>query len=166
MKRILLALATALPLLASAQLNPVRIALNNWATGLTRPLWVAHAGDDRLFVVERGGIIKIIADSMQVLPAPFLNITAQVNSAQGEQGLLGLAFDPDHAVNGFFYVNLINLERDTEIRRYQVSPTVSTTAFPAASMRRTWPCSGSSTCSPSTASTRRPTGWRNRAPVR
>lgn len=123
MKRILLALATTVPLLTSAQLNPVEIALNNWATGLTRPVWLTHAGDDRLFVVERGGIIKIIADSMQVLPTPFLNITPQVNSVQGEQGLLGLAFDPDYAANGYFYVNYIHGSGSgtSRISRFQVS---------------------------------------------
>ena len=47
-------------------------------------------------------------------------MSAQVDDA-GEQGLLGLAFHPNFAVNGFFYVNLINNSGDTEIRRYQVS---------------------------------------------
>jgi len=41
----------------------------------------------------------------------------------GEQGLLGLAFDPDFAQNGYFYVNLINSSGDTEIRRYHVCST-------------------------------------------
>jgi hypothetical protein len=48
----------------------------------------------------------------------------------GERGLLGLAFDPAFASNGFFYVNLINMSGDTEIRRYHVSanPNVDETA--------------------------------------
>ncbi|MBK7288293.1 MAG: hypothetical protein IPI95_15090 [Flavobacteriales bacterium] len=95
MKRTLLALTLTLPMLLSAQLNPVRIALHNWATGLNRPVWLANAGDDRLFVVQQGGIIKIITDSMQVMSTPFLNITSAVNSNGNEQGLLGLAFDPN-----------------------------------------------------------------------
>lgn len=123
MKRIILSVALALPLLASAQLNPVRIALNNWATGLSKPVWVTHAGDDRLFVVQRQGIIKIVADSMQVLPTPFLNIASQVNSNSNEQGLLGLAFDPGYAANGFFYVYYINGPGSgtSRISRFQVS---------------------------------------------
>ena len=108
MKRVLFALALTLPMLVSAQLNPVRIALHNWATGLNKPVWLTNAGDDRLFVVQREGAIKIITDSMQVLPTPFLNITSLVNSGQNEQGLLGLAFDPDYATNGFFYVYYIH----------------------------------------------------------
>lgn len=108
MKRTLFAFAFALPLLASAQINPVRIALHNWATGLNKPVWLANAGDDRLFVVQQGGIIKIITDSMLVLPTPFLNITSQVNSSSNEQGLLSMAFDPAYATNGLFYVYYIN----------------------------------------------------------
>ncbi|MCB0756901.1 MAG: PQQ-dependent sugar dehydrogenase [Flavobacteriales bacterium] len=123
MKKGLLALTLALPLMVSAQVNPVRIALQNWATGLTKPLWVAHADDERLFVVQRQGTIKIIADSMQVLPTPFLDITSQVNSTQGEQGLLGLAFDPGYADNGYFYVNYINGSGNgtSRISRFSVS---------------------------------------------
>ncbi len=123
MRRILLSLALALPFLVSAQLNPVRIALQNWATGLSKPLWVTHAGDDRLFVVQRQGIIKIIADSMQVLPTPFLNLTMVVNSTNSEQGLLGLVFDPGYADNGYFYVYYINGNGTgtSRISRFQVS---------------------------------------------
>lgn len=123
MKRILLSLALVLPFLVSAQVNPVRIALHNWATGLNKPLWMTNAGDGRLFVVQREGAIKIITDSMQVLPTPFLNITAQVNSTQSEQGLLGLVFDPDYADNGYFYVYYIHGSGTgtSRISRFQVS---------------------------------------------
>ena len=84
--------------------SPVAIELVLWANGLTEPVDIAHAGDDRLFVVEQPGRIKVITDSMTVLPTPFLDITAQVNDVGSEQGLLGLAFDPDYANNGRFYV--------------------------------------------------------------
>ena len=99
----------ALSLLALSSLTafaqtPVTIELVPWATGLSGPVDIAHAGDDRLFVVEQPGVIKIISDSMTVLPTPFLNITAQVNDNGNEQGLLGLAFDPDYANTGRFYV--------------------------------------------------------------
>lgn len=109
-----------------AQVNPTRIALHTWATGLTRPVYVTHAGDDRLFVVERQGVIKIITDSMQVSSTPFLDITFEVNSSGttgDEQGLLGLVFDPDYATNGFFYVNYIfgPGSGTSRISRFQVS---------------------------------------------
>ncbi|HQV39942.1 MAG: PQQ-dependent sugar dehydrogenase [Flavobacteriales bacterium] len=123
MKRTLLALTLTLPMLLSAQLNPVRIALHNWATGLNRPVWLANAGDDRLFVVQQGGIIKIITDSMQVMSTPFLNITSAVNSNGNEQGLLGLAFDPEYATNGYFYVYYIfgSGNGTSRISRFHVS---------------------------------------------
>lgn len=85
--------------------NPVELQLNNWATGLTEPVDIAHCGDSRLFVVLQPGVIRIITDSMTVLPTPFLNIQSIVNDAGNEQGLLGLAFDPAYASNGYFYVH-------------------------------------------------------------
>jgi glucose/arabinose dehydrogenase len=99
--------------------------------GLNFPLFAsAPPGDStRLFVVEKGGVIKIIElATKQVLPIPFLSLT--VNAA-GEGGLLGLAFHPNYSANGFFYVNLINAAGDTEIRRYQVSFTDPNVADPA-----------------------------------
>ncbi len=108
MRSNLLAAALALPLLLCAQLNPARIALHNWATGLNKPVYVTNAGDDRLFVVQRGGTILIVTDSMQVQTVPFLDITSEVNSTQSEQGLLGIAFDPEYATNGYFYVYYIH----------------------------------------------------------
>jgi glucose/arabinose dehydrogenase len=103
------------------------------ASGLSVPLFAAAPpGDfDRLFLVEKGGLIKILdLGSGQVLAAPFLDVTNQI-SASGEQGLLGLAFDPDFVANGRFYVNLINTSGDTEIRSYQVSAGDANLANPA-----------------------------------
>ena len=56
----------------------------------------------------------------QTLATPFLDVSGQIMT-DVERGLLGLAFDPEHANNGFFYVNLINTSGNTEIRRYHVS---------------------------------------------
>jgi glucose/arabinose dehydrogenase len=78
-------------------------------------------GSARLFVVEKNGVIKILdLTTQQILPTPFLNLTGQIATGE-EQGLLGLAFHPNFNLNGLFYVNVINLSGDTEIRRYQVS---------------------------------------------
>ena len=93
------------------------------ATFFTQPVFVcAPPGDtSRLFVVERTGAIKIIdLTSGQVLSTPFLDVSSQILT-DGERGLLGLAFDPNFATNGFFYVNLSSTNGNTEIRRYQVS---------------------------------------------
>jgi glucose/arabinose dehydrogenase len=126
MNRLLSLAACALSLAATAQVNPPRIALQTWATGVSRPVYMTHAGDDRLFLVQRQGVIKIITDSMEVAPTPFLDIAFEVNSsgfAGDEQGLLGLAFDPDYATNGFFYVNYIfgTGSGESRISRFQVS---------------------------------------------
>jgi len=92
------------------------------AMGLPQPLFAtAPPGDaSRLFVVGEGGRIDILdLASGAILPQPFLDLSSQVNT-EGEEGLLGLAFHPDFAANGLFYVNLINRNGDTEIRQYRV----------------------------------------------
>jgi Ca2+-binding RTX toxin-like protein len=93
------------------------------ASGLDQPLFAtAPPGDtNHLFVVEKEGTIRVLDLSAgQVLATPFIDLSSEI-SAAGEGGLLGLAFDPDYANNGFFYVDLINLNGDTEVRRYHVS---------------------------------------------
>jgi streptogramin lyase/Ca2+-binding RTX toxin-like protein len=99
------------------------IAATRVAAGLSQPLFAgAPPGDtSRLFVVEKTGLIKILdLATGQVLATPFLDVSGQISTA-GERGLLGLAFDPNYATNGFFYVDLINPAGDAEIRRYHVS---------------------------------------------
>src|SRR5688572_24002219 len=91
------------------------------ASGFAQPVYAtAPPGDlDRLFVVEKTGQIKIFnLNTQQVLPTAFLDLTSQI-LADGEGGLLGLAFHPDYAINRTFFVYLINTSGDTEIRRYQ-----------------------------------------------
>jgi hypothetical protein len=79
------------------------LALTPVASGLTSPVYLtAPAGDARLFVVEQPGRIRVVRNG-QLLAAPFLDISARVNYA-GERGLLSMAFDPQYATNGFFYV--------------------------------------------------------------
>ena len=97
------------------------IQLQTFATGFTRPISIASAGDERLFIVEQRGMIHILDAQGQTLPTPFLDIRSRVNSASNERGLLGLAFHPDYAENGFFYVNYTNTAGHTRIARYQVS---------------------------------------------
>jgi glucose/arabinose dehydrogenase len=111
------------PSVASTDVIPPRssIALTRVASGLTQPVFVTHAGDDRLFVVEQAGVIKIVKNGA-VLPTPFLNITSQVFCC-GEQGLLGLAFEPNYATTGRFYVYHTvqrNNGTDNVIARYTV----------------------------------------------
>jgi glucose/arabinose dehydrogenase len=77
------------------------------------------SGDDRLFVVEKGGFVRII-DGGALLPEPFLDLSDQV-STRAEQGLLGLAFAPDYVTSGRFYVHYTNLDGDTRVSSFQVS---------------------------------------------
>lgn len=93
------------------------IELETFATGFLNPVNVKHAGDDRLFVVEQSGIIKILNSNGTTISTPFLDINSRVTSG-GEQGLLALAFHPNYSTNGFFYVNYINNSGDTVISRF------------------------------------------------
>jgi glucose/arabinose dehydrogenase len=105
------------------QLNPPKVVLAPYASGFSSPTGIVSTGntnDKRLFVVERGGIIKAVGENGQVASQPFLDITAKVQ-AEGEMGLLGLAFSPHYAEDGYFFVNYIDKNQNTVIARYRVS---------------------------------------------
>jgi hypothetical protein len=98
------------------------------AAGLDNPVFVTHApsDEDRLFIVEQGGAIQILDLSAGALNAqPFLTI-ADTDASANESGLLGMAFHPDYANNGRFYVNVTVdnggvLNFSTHVREYTVS---------------------------------------------
>jgi len=114
MKRILL-LLSLLAAAASAQ----DIVLTTVASGLDQPLGLTHAGDTRLFItLQRGRIV--IWDGTRVLPTPFLDVSGLV-SCCGERGLLGVAFHPQYATNGFFFVDYTRGDGDIVVARYHVS---------------------------------------------
>lgn len=94
------------------------IELETFATGFSSPVNVKHAGDDRLFVVERAGIIKILNSDGTTNATPFLDINSLVINSGGEQGLLAMAFHPNYTANGYFYVDYINNSGDTVISRF------------------------------------------------
>jgi glucose/arabinose dehydrogenase len=110
---------------AQNQLTTVRLA-----TGLTNPLFVTSPPGDtrRLFIVEQrgsGGVasqaqIKILnLQTNTVNATPFLTISPVATDS--EQGLLGLAFDPNYATNGRFFVDYTNGSGTTVVARYTVS---------------------------------------------
>ncbi len=80
------------------------IAFEPVAGGFSVITDIASCGDGRLFVAQRDGRIHIIQKDGTVLPQPFLDIHSHIETADREQGLLGLAFDPDYAANGRFYI--------------------------------------------------------------
>lgn len=91
-----------------------------FANGFTRPVDLTHAGDERIFVVEQRGVIWIFGDD-GVLEMPFLDIQDRVNDSANEQGLLGLAFHPDFAENGYLFVNYTGVGNATFISRFQIT---------------------------------------------
>lgn len=103
--------------------QPLSIELQLVNGGLSAPVAIANAGDDRLFVVERVGRIRLLRADGTWAPQPFLDITDRVNTTGGEQGLLGLAFHPDHAANGHFYVHYTGGTGvgDSRVSRFSVS---------------------------------------------
>ena len=94
------------------------INLELYGSGFLNPVNVKHAGDDRLFVVERAGYIKILNNDGTINTLDFLDIDARVSDNGNEQGLLAMAFHPNYISNGFFYVNYINNSGDTVISRF------------------------------------------------
>jgi glucose/arabinose dehydrogenase len=100
------------------------VGLQSFATGFTSPVEITHpVNDTRLFVVQQGGVIKIVNPDGTVNATPFLTLTSATISSGGERGLLGLAFHPNYATNGYFYVNYTNTSGNTVVARYTVSST-------------------------------------------
>ena len=73
--------------------------------GLHQPVAIASPpGDTRLFVVQRVGIVRILDENFEMIDPAFLAINDRVRANGIEQGLLGMAFHPDYANNGRFFV--------------------------------------------------------------
>ncbi|MDQ6788686.1 MAG: PQQ-dependent sugar dehydrogenase [Acidobacteriota bacterium] len=85
--------------------SPFTIRLQPYLSGLSSPLYLTSAkdGTKRTFVVEQGGVIKVVQPGANTA-TNFMDISSKV-VAGGEQGLLGLAFHPQFATNGYFFVN-------------------------------------------------------------
>jgi glucose/arabinose dehydrogenase len=110
------------PLGELGEVNPHDYTFQKIAAGLHKPVYLTHAGDGsgRLFIVEQPGRISIVQDGERRLD-PFLDIRDLVNDESTEQGLLGLAFSPDYANNGQFFIHYSDENGDTTIMRYSVS---------------------------------------------
>ena len=144
MKNLLTAAAIACSTLAiasgaEAQVTPVRT--DRIATGFTYPVFVTHAPGDtsRLFVVQKGGQIRIFdLTTNTLLGTPFLSVTvAGGTSVSDERGLLGLAFDPDYANNGQFYVYYTGSSTNV-LARYTVSAGNPNVANAAGQIMMSW----------------------------
>ena len=86
--------------------EPATLALDLVVSGLTQPTEITHAGDNRLFIAQKAGTIHIVENGA-LLDTPFLSLIGKITAGGGnaETGLLGLAFHPDYAANGYFFVN-------------------------------------------------------------
>jgi len=119
---LLMFMLCSVPAKAEEPLHTTRVA-----SGLFLPVFVVSPPGDmqRLFIVEKRGVIKILNLETGVINAtPFLDINSLVGGGQStndERGLLGLAFHPNYTNNGLFYVNYTNNSDDTVVARYAVS---------------------------------------------
>ncbi|MAN29261.1 MULTISPECIES: PQQ-dependent sugar dehydrogenase [Mesonia] len=95
-----------------------QLSIEEFATGFSSPLNIQHAGDERLFVVEQGGLIKIL-NNLSTNPTPYLDISNQISS-NGERGLLGLAFHPNYQTNGKFYIYYTDINGDSQLSEFTV----------------------------------------------
>ena len=101
----------------SDSFGQLQLAIEPVVSGLTRPVKVTHASDDRLFVAEIGGKIKIVKNGA-VLSQPFLDIGAKINDPDWA-GIFSIAFPPDYQTSGFFYVlYVVKSKTEVQISRF------------------------------------------------
>jgi len=117
-----LAAGVAAPAYAGALTEPVDAEV--YASGFVRPLeFVQSTADDGVqYIVQQGGTIRVIQDGA-VVPGNFLSVQSLITTSGNEQGLLGMALDPDHANNGRFYINYTRSGGDTVVARYTLDTT-------------------------------------------
>jgi glucose/arabinose dehydrogenase len=107
-------------LLSAQEVTPPAIELNLIYSGLENISSIASCGDDRLFVLEQYQADIEIIDTAGNYIGKFLDLTG-LTIGVSERGLLGMAFHPDYAGNGYFFVNYTNPLGHSTIARYQVS---------------------------------------------
>jgi glucose/arabinose dehydrogenase len=102
--------------------NTSAYRLETVVSGLASPVYLAHAGDGsgRLFIVEQGGLIRILKDGA-ILDRPFLDVTALLNKDGLERGLLSMAFHPQYAQNGRFFIYYTAVDGKNTVASYQVT---------------------------------------------
>src|SRR5215471_10460841 len=91
--------------------------------GLKEPTWVAWPpdGTKRMFVLEREGRVRIADADGTLHPTPILDLSDNTSTST-EEGLLGLAFDPGFAQNGYLYVDYTANDASVNVVRYTLSP--------------------------------------------
>ncbi len=98
------------------------LALETVFEGFRQPtVLTAPAGDDRIFVAQRIGVIRILDSGREMLEPAFLDITDRVLAGGIEQGLLGLAFHPEYGTNGRFFVYYTDKGGRRQLSEFAVS---------------------------------------------
>ena len=118
----ILSIAVGLAMSMSVVATPASALRTQKVDGFfAKPVFLtAPPGDTRLFVLEQRGRVRIVENGQQ-LAIPFLDISTRVQFDGTFQGLLGMAFHPDYATNGEFYVNYTFTGGDTRVSRFHVS---------------------------------------------
>lgn len=116
-----------------AQARELELTLQPLVSGLDFPVFLgAPAGDPRQFIVERAGRILVVENG-KLRAAPFLDIRGRT-STEGERGLLSLAFHPQYASNGYFFIYHSDPAGDIVVERLRVAPGDANAADPASSV--------------------------------
>lgn len=105
-----------------------KVQLALFATGLGGPTSIVSsgvAGDGRLFVLDQNGKVRIVNNTGTVLTEPFLDLSGTVLPG-GETGLLGMAFSPHFATDGYFYVDYVDKDLNSIVARYHISGDANT----------------------------------------
>jgi hypothetical protein len=123
MRAALLAAALVLVVAAPASAAPGLVKLGDF----TDPVHIASPpSDERVFVVEQDGLVKIVGGGT------FIDLTGPTDSAAEERGLLSIAFPPDYAASGLFYVFMTSTpDGDVEVREYRRSAADPNVADPS-----------------------------------
>ena len=100
-----LVLAVFFFFVTSLQIEAQKLAVIPYVSGIISPIDVKNCGDDRLFIAERGGRIRVINADGTLRTTPFLDFTSKISSAVGEEGFLGMAFSPNYKNDRKFYVD-------------------------------------------------------------
>jgi len=125
MRNLLFTLFLAISSTAMCQID---LSVEEFTSGLSSPVGIYNSGDvedDRIFVLERSGRIRIVDGTGSLQSTSFLDINPIVAQTGGssEQGLLGMAFHPDYANNGYFFVHYTDNSGDGQISRFTVDDT-------------------------------------------
>jgi glucose/arabinose dehydrogenase len=105
-----------------AQIPDIEINPTPVISGLTSAMQLVHAGDgsNRIFIVERAGLIRVYNPGALGTPIEYLNMNSggTVVSQTGEGGLLSVAFHPNFLTNGFIYTYYTDTAGDLVVARY------------------------------------------------